>query len=215
MKLREEKKELENLINNVAQSSSENVPLNQQTPELNSEPLFDMDFDEVRKECNKQAKEMIHNATGFVLSDEVVKNNLYLKDKIKIDIESLSGMLYQLKVNEMMQRTLMEQVRSGNVHNRMFEVFSTCSKTIGELNKQLIQTVEAIKTTYRDIKSDAADKEMELKQLGVGDSNLLRNDKGLVSMGTKDLIKSVKERNKDKVINVDETYIEDVSIVKE
>ena len=40
------------------------------------------------------------------------------------------------------------------VNARMFEVFAGMSKTIGELNKQLIQTVEAIKETYKTFKND-------------------------------------------------------------
>jgi hypothetical protein len=103
---------------------------------------------------------------------------------------SLSGMLYQLEVNKTMQTALMEEVRSGAMHPRMFEVFGGLSKTIGELNKQLLQTVEAIKVTYRDLKDDIRE----------------RNQKGLLTLGTKELIKKTKmdkienQRNKDQDI---------------
>jgi hypothetical protein len=128
-----------------------------------------------------------------MLTDDTVKNNPYLKNKMQVDVLSLSGMLYQLKVNEMMQETLMEEVRSGATHNRNFEVFGQLSKTIGDLNKQLLQTVEAIKSTYKDIRFDVKEKENELRAIGPGQNGMVRNDRGIVALGTKELIKETKK----------------------
>ena len=136
---------------------------------------------------------MIKKATGLMLSDEMVQENPYLKHKMQVDIISLTGLLYQLEVNEMMQETLMEEVRVGAAHPRMFEVFGNMSKTIGELNKQLIQTVEAMKITYKDLKGDIREKQEELQAIGQGDGGMVRNQHGIVSMGTKGLIKEAKK----------------------
>ena len=153
---------------------------------------------------------MIKNATGFMLSDEMIKQNPYLKNKMQVDIISLSGMLYQLKVNETMQETLMEEVRSGAAHPRMFEVFGQLSKTIGELNKQLLQTVEAIKSTYKDAKFDIKEKEEDLKAIGPGQNGITRNAKGIIALGTKELINETK-----KLKAGIENKVEDAQIVKE
>lgn len=194
MKAREEKDELQQMIDAADDRLDKNVvPPSNAVPELMMEPRFSMDFNKLRKECDSKAKKMIKNATGFMLNDSVIKDNPYLRNKMQVDVLSLSGMLYQLRVNEMMQETLMEEVRNGATHNRNFEVFGQLSKTIGDLNKQLLQTVEAIKSTYKDIKFDVKERENELRAIGPGQNGMVRNDKGLVALGTKELIKETKK----------------------
>jgi hypothetical protein len=211
MKAPQEKIELEKLLENSVDKIDSNVPKTEDTAELKGEPLFTDDLGKLNEECEKQARKMIHTSTGFMLSDEIIKQNPYMKDKMKIDIMSLAGMIYQLKTNELMQKTLMEEIRHGAAHPRMFEVFGQLSKTVGDLNKQLLQTVEAIKVTYRDIKQDVRDKDNELKALTAGGNGLLRNEKGTVAIGTKDLIKSMKSlRLKNEEDNIN---IEDINIV--
>lgn len=205
MKTREEREELEKIL----KESGERNFSPEDTPELEGISSFDLDFDKLRKECDSKAKKMLKNATGLVLSPEMLKQNPYLKDKMRVDVISLSGMLYQLKVNETMQETLMEEVRSGASHPRMFEVFGQLSKTIADLNKQLLQTVEAIKQTYKGIKGDILEKREELKALGAGDDGLLRNNRGIVSLGTKELIKATKRM---KAHSQRDQEIEDVEV---
>jgi hypothetical protein len=194
MKAKEEADELQKMIDAADGSLDKNViPPGDVVPELMMEPRFTMDFKKLHRKCDGEAKKMIKNATGFVLSDEIIHQNPYMKNKMQVDVISLSGMLYQLKVNEMMQETLMEEVRNGATHNRNFEVFGQLSKTIGDLNKQLLQTIEAIKSTYKEIKFDVREKENELKAIGPGQNGMIRNGYGLVALGTKELIRETKK----------------------
>ena len=89
------------------------------------------------------------------------------------------------------QKDLIEEVRHGAKHNRMYEVFSGLTKTIGDMNKQLIQTVEAIKSTYKDLQYDMREMSDDA-QRSLTDGNMSRNSKGLIAIGTRDLIKQVK-----------------------
>ena len=207
MKISQEREALEKMINQSPESIDKNSPTN--TPELAMEPAFDIDFNKLQKNCDQRARKRIHNVTGFLLSDELVKENPYLRNKMQVDVISLGGMLYQLEVNKTMQTTLMEEVRAGALHPRMFEVFGQLSKTIGELNKQLLQTVEAIKITYRDLKEDIREKNQDLAALGEG---LIKNERGIIAFGTKELIKETKklkaaQNNKNK-------NIQDIEIIK-
>ena len=203
--------ELEKLANGSSDSLEGEMPPGTEEA-LRIAPAFSMDFKKTKKNCKRRARAMVKKATGLMLSDEVVAENPYMKHKMQVDIISLTGLLYQLEVNEMMQETLMEEVRVGAAHPRMFEVFQGMSKTIGELNKQLIQTVEAIKITYKDIKGDIRERDDELKAIGQGEGGMMRNKDGLVSMGTKGLIQ---EARKAKMAAKTEDEVQDIEEIKE
>ena len=187
MKIKDEREELEKMIN----QSSENIGNTPDAPELKMDPAFDMDFKKLQTACDKKAKKMIANATGFMLSDQLVKDNPYFRNKMEVDVISLAGMLYQLEASKTMQSALMEETRAGALHPRMFEVFGQLTKIISELNKQLLQTVEAIKITYRDLKNDIREKNQDMASLSEG--HFMKNDKGIIALGTKELIKETKK----------------------
>lgn len=190
MKAKDERIELEQMLNLANDAIDGSVPKPGDTPELDNENLaFDIDYEVLEKRCKKQAKKLIKSQTGLMVTDDGVRNNPYLKEKLFIDIISLSGMLYQVEVTKIMQKDLIEEVRHGAKHNRMYEVFSGLTKTIADMNKQLLQTVEAIKSTYKDLRYDFQEMQEESKQLSDGIS---LNAKGLVTVGTKDLINKVK-----------------------
>lgn len=193
MSIKDERNDLESMIDYSVDSLEGNVAPSDEAKELKMNPTFDIDFDKARRNCQRRARRMIKNATGLMISDEKMQKDPYLKNKMQVDTISLAGLLYQLEINELMQETLMEEVRSGAAHPRMFEVFGNMSKTIGELNKQLLQTVEAIKMTYKDVKGDIQEKE-DLKAIGPGESGIRRDRQGgLISMGTKGLINETKK----------------------
>jgi len=193
MKTREERKELEKILGKSSTEINNNVLENSEEIGLQTQPIMDINFDELREKCEKEAKAMIFNSVQFSLPEEMINGNEYLKNKIEVDTLSLSGMIYQLRINEIMQRSLVEQVNAGMINARMWEVFGQLSKTIGELNKQLIQTVEAIQSTYKNMKDMI--KEQRTEALGPSNNStgmLTTGDGNVVTRGTKELINNVK-----------------------
>lgn len=199
MKTKDERDRLESLLNNSPDKISENVPTPGNIPEeLQAQSTMGIDFNDLKDQCNNEARIMINNAIGFILNNDMIDENEYIKNKLEVDVMSLSGMLYQLKANEAMQKAMMEEVDRGFMHPRMFEVFGQLSKTIAEINKQLLATVEAIKMTYKDVKADIQEKRTEA--LGPQSSHsgmITQGDGGVVTMGTKELIASVKKASKE------------------
>ena len=137
MKLKEEKSELEKLLNSTQSDGlNKNSPTGDDIPELDAIPITDCNFTELKEKCEEEAEIMINNSIRFIIPLELFQNNEYLKNKLFIDKMSLAGMIYQVRTNEVMQKALIDQLNAGMVNARMFEVFSAMSKTIAELNKQ-------------------------------------------------------------------------------
>jgi len=196
MKQKEELEELKRMLDTAENAVDGNVPTSGELPELHSEPAFEIDYSKIQKKCNKQAKTLLKNATGLVLGDELVKTNPYIQSKLKTDILSLGGMLYQVELLTTMQQALTEEMRHGAMAARMFEVFTGLSKTISENNKQLLQTVEAIKITYLDLKDNI----MQLSETPTGISpGVSRTDQGIIALGSRDLITQANDRKKERL----------------
>jgi len=195
MRAREERKELEKMLDSSPKNIDSNVPNDaEKIPGLQAEPVTDVNFIELREKCEEEAEVMLNNAIKFIIPLDMIEESEYLQNKLKVDIISLAGMVYQLRTNEVMQKALIDQVNSGMSSARMFEVFSTMSKTIGELNKQLIQTVEAIKETYKKYKEDVIEKRTEALGPKSGQSGMLTTSTGdVVTRGTKEVIDNIKK----------------------
>ena len=217
MKQKDERDELKKLLNSSPENIDNNVPTNDDIPEIRSEPRISEDLTELDEQCKSEAFTMITNAIAFMIPIDMINDNEYLKDKLKVDVMSLSGMIYQLRLNQIVQKTLTQEISLGVTNARMFEVFTGMSKTIGELNKQLIQTVEAIKETYRSFKNDV--KEQRTEALGPSASGpsgmLTTGDGSVVTRGTKELINSVKNDKRDihnaELVNSD--YIDQAGLI--
>ena len=215
MTIKDDRKILENLINNSQESIGSTPVSPEDTPEFQQTPSFEINIEKIKRKSIKKAKRMIKNATGIMLTSGMIKENPYLGDKMDMDIISLSGIVYQLEINEIMQASMIQEVRAGNIQARMYEVFATLTKVIGDLNKQLLQTIEAIKMTYKDIKLDIEDKQQELKAIGPNESGLTRNKDGIVAMGTKELIKETKRLKMMQNIEFNNNEISDVQEVND
>lgn len=210
MKIKDERKELEKILDNAPKEITNSVP-KEEIPELQTEPVTNVNFDELRLKCEDEARIMLNNAIAFIIPEDMIKNNAYLKNKLDVDVISLSGMIYQLRTNEVMQKALIDQINLGMVNARMFEVFTGMSKIVGELNKQLIQTVEAIKETYKTFKEEVKEKRTETLGPNTNSNGLLKTGEGhIVTRGTKELINNVKRIKKQ---SIDLPHIDDIDTV--
>jgi len=215
MKVKDERKELEKMLGSSPKDINNNVPT-EDIPGLRAEPVTDVNFDELKLKCEVDARVMITNAISFIIPQDMIENNQYLQNKLEVDVISLGSMIYQLRTNEVMQKALIDQINLGMVNARMFEVFSGMSKTVGELNKQLIQTVEAIKQTYKGFVEDVKEKRTEaLGPSSTGPTGMITTgDGGVVTRGTKELINNVKRIKDQKAKEIsDIDYIDDAGLV--
>jgi len=171
--------------------------------------MFDYDYDLNKKILRKKARKTILGAVKHIMSDDLLEYE-YVKDKIEQDIDTLTSLYVQLDSNMTMQRSIMENVNSGNSAPRMYEVFAQLTDKIQAITKQIFESEQRIRKTYIDLKFEIRDKEGEanIAAQQQKDPAKLEAPTSMVVTSTKNLISGARQRHIDKINNVKEAEFE-------
>lgn len=219
MTLKEERKDLQNLLNATAGvnlTPQENTQPSTPIEEIEAEPLFEFDWDAENKKIRKRARQTIKKIVDLVLPKEI-QNVSYIEDKMEQDEITLTALYTQQRASEVMQRSILESTAKGNNAPRMYEVFGQLSEKLMSINKQIIATETQLRKTYIDLKSDYREKQAEEKNILPSQTTMLPsgNQNNYLAKGTKDLITACRNEmisnNKkvDEIEDVDFTSIEE------
>lgn len=219
MTLKEERKDLQNLLNattGVNLTPQENTQPSTPIEDIEAEPLFEFDWDAENKKIRKRARQTIKKIVDLVLPKEI-QNVSYIEDKMEQDEITLTALYTQQRASEVMQRSILESTAKGNNAPRMYEVFGQLSEKLMSINKQIIATETQLRKTYIDLKSDYREKQAEEKNTLPSQTNMLPsgNQNNYLAKGTKDLITACRSEmisnNKkvDEIEDVDFTSIEE------
>ena len=215
MTLKEERKDLQNLLNattGVNLTPQENTQPSTPIEEIEAEPLFEFDWDAENKKIRKRARQTIKKIVDLVLPKEI-QNVSYIEDKMEQDEITLTALYTQQRASEVMQRSILESTAKGNNAPRMYEVFGQLSEKLMSINKQIIATETQLRKTYIDLKSDYREKQAEEKNILPSQTTMLPSN--YLAKGTKDLITACRNEmisnNKkvDEIEDVDFTSIEE------
>ena len=174
--------------------------------QLMNEPLFVFDYDAERKGIRKKCRKTIMGIVKHVIPDNMVDDD-YIQDKIEQDIETITELYMQVKLNTIMQRAHVEMTARGGYTARNSEVFGQLTDKIQSINKQIFDTEQRIRKTYLDLKYEIRDKQGEDFALNGGGQNQgmiggPTSEDGFLVTSTKDLILGAKARH---LQNVKET----------
>jgi hypothetical protein len=108
----------------------------------------------------------------FYLSEELIQKNEYISLKAKIDVMTMSNLIFQMQASEHAITTLMRSIDAGEVSPRMFEVLGGLQKTMLDIMKHqtlhMMAAEENMKKLKRDIDiySDQTSIKIEEKSTG-------------------------------------------------
>lgn len=161
---------------------------------------FEFDYEGTKKILRKKARKTLNNIVKHIIPDDMLEDE-YIKDKMEQDIDTLSGLYYQLELNNVMQRSIVENVSRGNTMPRMYEVFTGMTDRMEAINKQIVSTEQQIRRTYLDLKIEIRERENEniaaesqQKRLESGGAG------GLIVSSSKQLVEMAKERHKQQML---------------
>lgn len=222
MTLKEERKDLQNLLN--ATTGVNLTPQNDNTTtqpspieEIESEPLFEFDWDAENKKIRKRARQTIKKIVELVVPKEI-QGVSYIEDKMEQDEVTLTALYTQQRAAEVMQRSIVESTAKGNNAPRMYEVFGQLSEKLMSINKQIIATETQLRKTYIDLKSDYREKQADEKNSFPQTTNALpssTNQNNYLAKGTKDLINACRTQMINSTKNIDEVEVVEFADVEE
>lgn len=173
--------------------------------------MLNFDYDGIKKGLRKKARKTILNAVKHIIPKKYLDEE-YVQDKIEQDIETLASLYMQQENNTVVQRSIMEQINSGNSTPRMYEVFGQLTDRIQALNKQIFDTEQRIRKTYVDLKYEILDKINDDFAMGVEgpqtNTPKIENQQGMVVTSTKSLIEGARQKHIEKINNTAEAEFE-------
>lgn len=211
--IKSDRKDFEMLLNGLAPIDTSVSPVSQPTiaptpancidtsnDGFNVEKQFEFDYEGIKKILRKKARKTLNNIVRHIIPDNMLEDE-YVKDKMEQDIDTLSGLYYQLELNTVMQRSIVENVSRGNTMPRMYEVFTGMTDRMEAINKQIVSTEQQIRRTYLDLKIEIRERENEnisaqspQKALETG------NNGNLIVNSSKQLIDMAKKRHKEEML---------------
>jgi len=169
--------------------------------------MLNFDYDGIKKGLRKKARKTIINAVKHIFPRTIMDEE-YVQDKIEQDIETLAALYMQQENNTVVQRSIMEQINSGNATPRIYEVFGQLTDRIQAINKQIFDTEQRIRKTYVDLKYEILDKINDDHAMGIetmkNDSPKIESQNGMVVTSTKSLIEGARQRHIEKINNTAE-----------
>ena len=164
---------------------------------------FEFDYEGTKKTLRKRARKTLANIVEHILPEDMM-NEEYVKDKMEQDINTLADLYFQVELNSVMQRSLVENVSRGNTMPRMYEVFSGFTDRMQALNKQIVSTEQQIRRTYTDIKMEIRERNTEMAAALNGlQQNALENGpvqgQGIIVSSSKQLIEMARKKHLEKM----------------
>lgn len=171
MSLKTDAKDLENLINasTGANSTGHSNILGDQfmgsdLPDMEPEPTFEINYDRLDKLARRKARSTVIKIAKHIIPTEILEDD-YIKDKIKQDIDTLSGLYLQHELNLTVLKSNIETIRYSGGGPRLYESYVQISKNQTELNKQIVQTETVLRQTYTVLKHEARSRKVEEQKL--------------------------------------------------
>lgn len=222
MTLKEERKDLQNLLNattgvNLTPQNDNTQPQSSPIEEIEAEPLFEFDWDAENKKIRKRARQTIKKIVELVVPKEI-QGVSYIEDKMEQDEMTLTALYTQQRAAEVMQRSIVESTAKGNNAPRMYEVFGQLSEKLMSINKQIIATETQLRKTYIDLKSDYREKQADEKNSFPQATNALpssTNQNNYLAKGTKDLINACRTQMINSTKSIEEVEVVEFADVEE
>lgn len=184
-----------NLRNSISELLNDDLPDEVNIPEEDLDDLKEeqrpvTSYDTMRTGAYAKAKKVMDGLLKLYLSEEIIEEQEYIKARVELDKMSLGALIFQMETAERAIITMLDNIDSGEMHPRMFEVLGGLQKTLLDIVKSqtmyLMASEENMKKLSRDIDVYKPQYKAIAAEKTAGPAGLIS------SRGTKELMKSIR-----------------------
>jgi hypothetical protein len=175
-------------------------------------PHRELKIDAVKTEVEVEARAILDSLSKFYNDMESVSEDSYIKHKQKIDAMSISTMAFQIRTAQHAISKLIEEIDSGRVEPRLFEVLAQLQNQIMQMPKNFSSYMTQMEKNYKQLKVESE----EIKKGGDlqfdENGNILQSQENtelLKARGTRSLMENLQNVMKGG------SMVKDAEIVKE
>jgi hypothetical protein len=124
------------------------------------------------------------------LSQEIIEEQEYIKARVELDKMSLGALIFQMETAERAIITMLDNIDSGEMHPRMFEVLGGLQKTLLDIVKSQTMYLMASEENMKKLSRDIDVYKPQYKAIAAEKTS---GNAGLISSrGTKELMRSIR-----------------------
>lgn len=150
--LKRKAKDLEDILLNVNENGVEAVSGEEVLPKLRA--IAPLDYEAVKTAADNKASEIVEAVILLYLPKEFITEHDYVFQKMEVDKLTVSNLLFQMKTAEHAIKKLLEEIDSGSLRDRTFEVLASLQKSKMEIVKHLAAFMVTMENNYKNLKYD-------------------------------------------------------------
>ena len=166
-----------------------------------------MNVDGVKSEVEAEARSILESLVKFYNDIENMPEDSYEKHKQKIDAMNISTMAFQIRTAQHAISKLIEEIDTGRMEPRLFEVLAQLQNQIMQMPKNFSSYMSQMEKNYKQLKSESEEikKQQDIKFDESG--NMIQSSENIDALkvrGTKSLMENLQTMMKSgKIINAE------------
>jgi hypothetical protein len=159
-----------------------------------------LDYDTEKSHAENKAKKVMNSLLKFYLSEELIQKNEYITLKAKLDVMTMSNLIFQMRTAEHAIVTLLRSIDAGEASPRMFEVLGGLQKTLLDIMKHQTLHMMAAEENMKKLKRD-----IDIYNTIDVTPKIESKSSGQVNRGTRNLMKEIQSElgNEEKIEDTD------------
>lgn len=153
-----------------------------------------INVDNVKSEVEAEARSILESLSSFYNDMESLPDDNYIRHKQKIDALSISTMAFQIRTAQHAISKLIEEIDSGRLEPRLFEVLAQLQNQIMQMPKNFSTYMTQMEKNYKQLKQESE----EIKKISDiqfdADGNLRQTPENMEALkvrGTKSLMENL------------------------
>ena len=188
-----------NLRNSISELLDDDLPDEVEIPNEDLDDLRDRrpitSYETMRTGAYAKAKRVMDGLLKLYLSQDIIEEQEYINARLELDKMSLGALIFQMETAERAIITMLDNIDSGEMHPRMFEVLGGLQKTLLDIVKSQTMYLMASEENMKKLSRDIDVYKPQYKAIAAEKSN-----NGMISSrGTKELMRSIQSDLKEEL----------------